>query len=635
MADPETKPRIGENAPTEALHHHERRVEPDPRAVYLDRLQHREARRVRLEYWDNLLSHLRLGLFLAIIALGWWAGWWALVPAILLFTLVVAHGRIRERLRRITAAVQFHEMGLARLDGSWQGRGVSGDRFRDDVHPYADDLDLFGAGSLFELLCTAKTRAGEDVLARWLLTAAAVEEIRDRNEAIQELTGRLDLREEIALLGADIRGGLDPSALSQWGSADPTHLPPGIGLLAKILGLLAVATLFSWLAGALSGSPFVLVVFAECGVYLVTQRRVRAIVGTIERHAAELGVLARLLRVLEAEPFNSRWLRTRERSLGQHELGLHADEPAPPSASEEIARLARLVHLLESQRNQLFMPFAFLLMWNIHLARVIESWRTRNGKKIAVWLESVGEFEAISALSGYAFDHPGDPFPRMRDPLEDGGSPPSLIGEGLGHPLLATGQCVPNDIHLGDGPRVLIVSGSNMSGKSTFLRTVGINVVLAQAGAPVRASRLELTPLAIGATLRVQDSLQAGRSRFMAELLRLKVVTELARGRPPLLFLLDELLHGTNSHDRRRGAEAIVRGLMARGAIGLVTTHDLALTSMAEALTPEVENVHFADHFEEGAMKFDYRMRPGVVEHSNALELMRSVGLEVDAVSAR
>jgi len=189
---------------------------------------------------------------------------------------------------------------------------------------------------------------------------------------------------------------------------------------------------------------------------------------------------------------------------------------------------------------------------------------------------------------------------------------------------------VRNDVRLGPDCAALVISGSNMSGKSTLLRTIGVNAVLAQAGAPVCAARLRLTPLAVGTSMRVADSLQAGTSRFYAEIQRLKQLVDLARGRLPLCFLLDEILHGTNSHDRRLGAEAVVRGLVERGAIGCVTTHDLSLAHIADSLALRAANVHFADHLEHGEMRFDYRMQPGVVQHSNALALMRAVGLEVD-----
>jgi DNA mismatch repair ATPase MutS len=195
--------------------------------------------------------------------------------------------------------------------------------------------------------------------------------------------------------------------------------------------------------------------------------------------------------------------------------------------------------------------------------------------------------------------------------------------------LLLEREAVNNDVSLSDGLRLLIVSGSNMSGKSTLLRTVGTNAVLAQAGGAVRAARLRLSPLRIGASIGLGDSLREGASRFYAEITRLRAIVDATAVGPPVLFLIDELLHGTNSHDRRIGAEALLRGLVERGAVGLVTTHDLALTHVADLLAPRAANVHFEDHLEGGRMRFDYRLRPGVVAKSNALELMRSVGLDV------
>ena len=203
-------------------------------------------------------------------------------------------------------------------------------------------------------------------------------------------------------------------------------------------------------------------------------------------------------------------------------------------------------------------------------------------------------------------------------------------GTGLGHPLLPGARMVRNDVRLWGDARLLVVSGSNMSGKSTLLRTVGVNAVLALAGAPVRATALRITPLAIGATLRIQDSLQEGRSRFFAEITRVRDLSDTARGPLPLLFLLDELFHGTNSHDRLAGASGTLRSLLDHGAIGMTTTHDLALTAVADGLSPRAINVHFEDHFEGGEIKFDYRMKPGPVTRSNALALMRAVGLDVD-----
>jgi len=293
------------------------------------------------------------------------------------------------------------------------------------------------------------------------------------------------------------------------------------------------------------------------------------------------------------------------------------------TASHRIAKLARLVHLVDTMKNQLFAPLGAILLWSTQLAFAIESWRASSGRAIADWLAAVGGFEALCALAAYSYENPGDPFPELE---ADG---PLFVAEGVGHPLIAPGRCVSNDLSLGGPLRMLVVSGSNMSGKSTLLRTVGINAVLALAGAPVRADRLRISPMAIGATLRIQDSLQAGRSRFFAEITRLRQLVDLAKGPLPLLFLLDEILNGTNSHDRRVGAESLLRGLVGLGAVGLVTTHDLALAEIADRIEAGAANVHFADHFEDGTMHFDHRMRPGVVRHSNALALMRAVGLDV------
>jgi DNA mismatch repair ATPase MutS len=239
------------------------------------------------------------------------------------------------------------------------------------------------------------------------------------------------------------------------------------------------------------------------------------------------------------------------------------------------------------------------------------------------WLGAAGEIEALSSLAAYSYEHPNDPFPEFVEGAA------VFDGERLGHPLLPAARLVRNDVRLAGGLRMLLVSGSNMSGKSTLLRTVGVNAVLAMAGAPIRAARLRLSPLAPGASIRVTDSLQGGASRFYAEITRLRRILDIARGPLPLLFLLDELLNGTNSRDRRTGAGGIVRGFLEHGALGLVTTHDLALTEIAEAMGAAAQNVHFEDHLENGVITFDYVLRAGVVQKSNALEMMRAIGLDV------
>ena len=242
------------------------------------------------------------------------------------------------------------------------------------------------------------------------------------------------------------------------------------------------------------------------------------------------------------------------------------------------------------------------------------------------WAELTGEIEALLSLAAYSHEHPADPFPEFASAEEGLGF---FDGEELGHPLIAAQKCVRNSVRLDAKTRVLLVSGSNMSGKSTLLRVVGINTVLAMAGAPIRGARLRLTPLRIGTRIRSTDSLQEGRSSFYTEILHIRKVFDGANDAVPLVFLFDELLEGTNSKDRRIGAEGLIQALLKRRAIGIVTTHDLALTEIAAAVGNVLRNKHFEDQVADGKMRFDYRLRDGVVEKSNALELMRLIGLEM------
>jgi hypothetical protein len=610
------------------------------RAEYARRLEARRALAADRERTHAVSGNSRFAVaalgaatLVLVFALGWLSPAWLLLPVAAFLALSYWHQRVTRALRRARRAVTYYERGLARLDGHWQGVADPGSRFLDENHPNALDLDLFGNASVYQLLCTARTRSGEERLAAWLLNPAVPDEVRARQAAVAELRPHLDLREDMALLGADVPAGVELARLAEWGEAPPILVSPLLRLAALVLAALAVAAL-AWLivgfsgrvseagmpeAAAWAGGPGLLpllVAAALEGTFALWLRgRTRRVLMPIERRAHDLAVFHGVLGRLEQEQFHSP-------RLARLRAALQATGGKAPSA--RIEQLLALLELLDSKRNLYFAPFAALLLWTTQLALALEAWRAATGPRIRAWLEAVAEFEALGALATYAAENPEDPFPEV---VEEG---PLFDGEGVGHPLLPKATCVRNDVRLGGDLRVLVVSGSNMSGKSTLLRTIGVNAVLALAGAPVRARRLRVSPLVVGATLRVQDSLQAGKSRFFAEVLRVRQLVELARGARPLLFLLDELFAGTNSHDRRLGAEAVVRTLVEAGAVGLITTHDLALTHIAERLDGRAANVHFEDTFEEnGRVSFDYRMRPGVVQRSNALALMRSVGLDV------
>jgi hypothetical protein len=590
-----------------------------PGDEYRSRLALRRASHDTLNARDARLSAVRLVTFSLAVALAiaiWNAilPWWSLaVPVIAFGLLMQRHDRVIRARDAAARAIVFYERGLARIEDRWSGTGEPGDRFRDDRHLYANDLDLFGPGSLFELLSIARTRAGEETLAHWLKQPATPADVLVRQEAVEELTLSLDLREALALAGTDVRAGVNSEALVAWAHEPPVLRRVWLRQVAWVLSAASVAAAAWW---ASSGDPalFLAVVAVEIVLSIPQRAGVQRALHAAEGPARDLDVLAHVLERLERDAFTAARLAALRGSL----------ETGGIPASAAIRRLHRLVELHDWQHNQFFAPFGAAVLWGTHLAWAIESWRRRYGSHVDTWLRTVGEFEALSSLSAYRYEHPGDVWPEMTN-----GSHGAFDGEALGHPLLPAARMIRNDVRLSGDTRLLVVSGSNMSGKSTLLRTVGINAVLAQAGAPVRAAALRLTPLACGATLRIQDSLQEGRSRFFAEITRIRELTDVARGPVPLLFLLDELFHGTNSHDRLVGASAVLRTLVDRGAIGLITTHDLALTAVVTELSPHAVNVHFDDSFEGGDIHFDYRVKPGPVTRSNAIALMRAVGLDI------
>ncbi len=595
-------------------------AEVNPNEEYRARLGQRQAEAAAQEQASRRISNVRLLVAIAGVAGAFFvfgetvlSPWWLVLPAAVFAVLVVVHSRIEERLQRARRAAQLYQSGLDRMEGRWIGHGERGERFINAGHVYADDLDVFGKGGLFELLSTARTRPGEDILASWLLGPAAWDQVAARQQAVTELRSRLDLREDFAILGDTARADMNSETIAAWGEAPRVVLPSWLRPVAALLCAAVLVTFSLYMAQLTSRTPVLGALFLVLALTLAFRSKTDEIANRVEASGHDLELLSALAGRFERETFTSPCLKALSQRI--QTTGL------PVSA--ELAKLRSLVERLDWEHNIFFRPIAAALLWRPQVAIAVERWRARSGRSIRDWLTAIGEFEALLAISGYSFEHPADPFPEVSP--EKGW----FQADGLGHPLMAEENCVRNDVRLGGPLRLLVVSGSNMSGKSTLLRSVGLNTVLAWAGAPVRANRLLVSPVSLGVSIRVLDSLQDGKSRFYAEITRIKDIVDLTAGPRPVLFLMDEMLSGTNSHDRRIGAEAIVRSLVERGAIGMITTHDLALAQIADSLGPAAANVHFADTLVEGKLHFDFRLHPGVVERSNALELMRAVGLKV------
>ena len=591
----------------------------DPGSEYASRLQTHRRRGEEASQTGDAIGRARLAIALVAIATAWasldaqwFASHWIALPVGFLAGLVVWHGRVKKRVDRAARLASFYEAGLARIAGEFRGRGPEGRTYLPADHLYAVDLDLLGEGSLFQLLCLARTRHGERNLANWLLDTAGAGEIVERQGAVAELCDHLDLREDLALVGQRSDRAIDADGLVAWGQRRTARLPALAPISALGASALTLSALYLFGREAIGSLPLLVAIALQGAVWMGWRKRVYGALRGVDQAAADLGHLSGVLARVAAEPLTS----PRGSALVER---LRSED----GAAGAIGNLRRRVEIHDAARNLLFAPIAILLLWPIHGAFWIDRWRGRWGAAVEGWLDALGEIEALSSLAGHAFENPDAVFPEI------GPEGSGLSAEGLGHPLLPASGCVRNDVRLDADVGVWVVSGSNMSGKTTLLRAVGTNAVLAMAGGAVRAHRWRMESFRIGASIRTQDSLLDGRSRFAAEVERLRGVMDRARDQPPLLFLLDEILSGTNSHDRRIGASAVIRGLLDRRAIGLLSTHDLALADLAGESGTRVANVHFADRVEDGEMIFDYRLRQGVVDRSNALEIMRAAGLPV------
>jgi len=540
---------------------------------------------------------------------------WLLLPVALLgwsfrgLTLSARH------CKKLYSLVRFYECGLSRLHSRWQGQGVSGEEYRPAEHTYAVDLDLFGPGSLFELLCTARTGIGRITLANWLLHRASPAEIGARQEAIIELRNNLELQEQWAVAGKADPSRVTSSTLAQWAEGPGLEFQTAVRLLAPILSVLMLAVFVLHGFGYLGAHWLVAVcilVGLEVAVAVLCRRRVRSIAENVALPAFELSLLAPLLDRFQREPFSSPLLNRLRSHLS----------PNTQTSRRAISRLRLWSWLLDLRQNEYFAAAFSLLLWKTNVAILVENWRARNGRRVMEWLDVVGQFEALLCLARYSFENPQHTFPII---TTDG--PALFHALDLGHPLIPAGDCISCDVSLDClQSQVMILSGSNMSGKSTLLRSVGVNAVLAMAGAPVRASRLEMSAFRIGCSISVHDCLVDGKSRFLAEVERLKEILAAARAEKAIV-LLDEVLGGTNSQDRLFGTQAVLDRLLRCGAVAIVTTHDLALTALVNEFPGRTTNAHFEEIYENGRMQFDYKLRPGVLTRTNGANVIAALGL--------
>jgi hypothetical protein len=532
------------------------------------------------------------------------------VPVVVLAgrTLVARRGA-RYRAWRLKC---FYQRAIQRVDGSWIESGEQDEGLADPQHVYAADLNLFGEGSLFRLLCVARTSVGRESLAGYLLKPPSLGETRLRQDAVRELRDNFPLREKIAELGEFEFLGSRRNTFEEWldrpGFAAPQPFP-----ILMLASSVLLASISLWGFATHRWPHLTVAVYSLIAAHAVIGWYCRARVNqTLEAAGpllVEMRVLCDGLALLEAEPFQSLKLRDLVEQL--------------QGASSKMRTLERLLKEVQQRDKEWFYLPSRVLLVGTQLSTSIEMWRRKHGDALRGWLQAWGEFEALNAVGTYSYENPENVFPEFAD------GEACFEAKGLAHPLLPRDSCIANDVDLNRQVPFYVVSGSNMSGKSTLLRAIGLNTVLACAGAPVRATSLRMSGLSVYASISLVDSPLNGRSKFFVEVERLRRAIESAVEDRPVLFLVDEIFSGTNSRDRRIAAEAVVRALIERGGIGALSTHDSALTEIADAPGLRGANVHMGSSDAGDPLAFDYRLKPGVTTESNALAIARMAGVPV------
>jgi MutS domain V len=535
--------------------------------------------------------------------------------------LVVWHSRViaEEDLARRFARV--NRDALARITGRFAELAENGARFADPAHPYSDDLDVFGQGSLFQRVSVAHTRVGQEKLAAFFREPSGTSAIRERQVAVRALAPLLEVRQRIEALslgvvdpGSKRKEPPNPEPLLLWAEAKP-ELKHWLHVVwaARILPFFTIGGMVAWSTFGRSWLfftvPAVLSFFA-LSLSSAISSRVFSAVSETQGAFLRYGTL---LSELESLQVDAPLIREAQARLTQ----------SGKKPSEEMRRFERVVGFFELKHNGMIYPVVNLfLLWDVHCVLALEAWQESAGRYVREWLDVVGEAEALSSLAGLAHDEPEFCFPELIEA-------PCFRAEELGHVLIDRKVRITNTVELPEPGTALLVTGSNMSGKSTLLRSMGLANVLAFAGGPVCAKKLVLSQLTLATSIRMSDSLASGVSHFYAEINKLKAVVDQTAGSKPVFFLLDEILHGTNSLERQIGARWVIGELIKRGALGAVSTHDMSLCKLSAELMARVTLIHFRESVQGSEMSFDYKAHPGPVQAGNALRLMRSIGLDV------
>ncbi len=574
---------------------------------------------------SDLLVVLRQVVFFAAVGLGGYGVYTGLsryilgaVPLLLVFVaLVVKHYNVRKSVGYLNNLIQINGNALLRLAGQWTGFPNMGERLKDMAHPYTADLNVFGRGSLFQHINSATSYMGEMALAGLLSKLTDATEIGHRQQAVLELAGKLDWRQHFQAVGMiEAKQTHNPAQLLAWAEERPFLLERRYFKL--LLWLLPITTLVLIILTMYRLAAWYLpIVFLALHLlmFAYSELVVRKAFGDTGKAIFELERYSGLIKCIEQGSFQAPLLIKLKQELSVEDLrSSHQIQALAKIADRSNFRYSPIVHVLIN----------IAIFWDLRTLLKLEKWKSKSGRFLRTWLKVIGEFEALSSLAVLAHDNPDWAFPDVVD------GPPSFEATSIGHPLISKDLRVCNDASLPSPGTVFVITGSNMSGKSTFLRTIGVNLVLAYAGAPVCARKMSCAKMSIYSGMQIQDNLESKTSTFYAELKRIKMIIDAARLGEPLVFLLDEIFKGTNSKDRIFGAKTLIRKLAAQDTIGLITTHDLELGALEREHPEMIRNYHFTDYIDDSKICFDYRLKPGISKTTNAIALMKLIGIEIE-----
>jgi hypothetical protein len=577
--------------------------------------------------YANIISNLRLAVFvcgLAALVAAYFTRWYilfgavALASAVVFTCLVLKHDKLIKNRKYTALLVKINEDAAKRIKGEWAGFPDDGAEFSDDGHSYTQDLDIFGKGSLFQWTGCAKTFMGRRCFAGLLSGHhGSAGEIKQRQEAVEALAKKIAWRQRLLAEGMLVpEAGESPEPLIRWAeNAQPFYGRGQVKLAVRALP--AVTVLLALLAFAFALIPWYVpaaMLLLQYALLKVKARENAAIFELAEKFSGGVLAYSRMLKLFEKCSFGAEGLK----SLKKRMTGSDG-----ASAFRQVERLAGIIDSISNRHTPFYFLFNILALWDFQNLISLEKWKRESGVRLKDWLAALGEAEALCSLALIRHDNPGWARP---DIVENWNAYEAVD---MGHPLLRRENRVDNDMFIRSPAKALLITGSNMSGKSTLLRAAGINLVLAYSGAPVCASSFRVPLLELHTCMRVGDNLEKNISSFYAELVRIKKIVEAVSEGRRVFYLLDEIFKGTNSVDRHSGASVLIRKLSSSDTLGLVSTHDLELCALAEK-NDRINNYHFREYYDEKGIHFDYKLRPGASATRNAAYLMKLAGIEVD-----